>query len=556
MSRSQMVESSKYVGQPIARIDFVSEDPIDAAKLESLVAVVPGQLLEPESIRKSMELLYQTRQFSYVEVEAEELSVGLVLTFKLRPNFFFADFRLGGDEVLRSSLSRLTQLPMGEIYSPKAVQELQAKVAQLLRNAGYYQAKVIPNVQFLSQKKLVTVEFLVQAGPRASIAEILLDGSPVFEKNEILHEMKLQAGSPFDLDIMKRDFEKLRKLYSGRGFLNATMRLDNVAYSSEGNSVKLTLHIDAGSFVYIELIGAKIPRKELRPLVPIYEEGTIDQDLIEEGKRNIEDYFERRGFFDVSVDHQLIEVPSDNAYQINYTIDRGERQKVTSIEFEGANYFARKQLISSLKTKVGGTRSRGEFSHELIDQDAETIRDMYLHAGFERVEVNASSRKDASSRDIVVTFAVKEGSQSRVAEVVVHGNQRVSTTEILKGLHLAPGQPFSMALLDEDRQTIESRYWERGFTQVKAESTVERQPQERVRVLYQVTEGELVKVGSVYVIGNRLTKNKVVTRNINFHEGDPLSQDRLLTSQQRLYSLGLFNRVDIVPIDVDPIDAR
>jgi len=555
-SRGLMAEISRYLGQSVTRVAFVSDDPIDAAKLQSLVSVVPGQILSSQSIRSSIERLYQTREFSYVEAEAEALSEGLAVTFRLRPNFFFADFRLGGDEVLRSSLSRLTQLPLGEIYSPKAVQELQVKVGQLLRDAGYYQAKIIPNVQFLSQKRLVTVEFLVEAGPRASVAEIALAGSPVFERKEILDKMKLHVGSSFDSDILKKDFGRLRKLYSRRGFLNATMRPENVAYSSEANSVKLTLHIDAGSFVYIELIGAKISRKELHILVPIYEEGTIDQDLIEEGKRNIEDYFQRQGFFDVSVTPQLIEVPSDNAYQINYTIDRGGKQKVASIEFDGTQHFDRLKLLSLLKTKIGGLKSRGKFSRELMDQDAEVISDTYRRAGFEKVEVVASSRKDASGRDIVVTFNVKEGPQSHVAEVVMHGNQKISSTELLKGLHLAPENPFSAILLDEDRQTIESRYWDLGFAQAKVESAVERQAEQRIRIIYTVTESELVKVENVFVVGNRLTKSKVITRNLNFHEGDPLSQGRILTSQQKLYSLGLFNRVDIVPISVEPVDAR
>jgi outer membrane protein insertion porin family len=191
-----------------------------------------------------------------------------------------------------------------------------------------------------------------------------------------------------------------------------------------------------------------------------------------------------------------------------------------------------------------------------MDQDTEVIEETYRRAGFEKAKVAASSRKDSSGRNIVVTFNVKEGPQSRVAEVGIQGNREISSTELLKGLHLAPGLPFSVFLLDEDRQTIESRYWDRGFAQAKVESALERQPEDKIRLVYTVTENELVKVENVFVIGNRLTKNKVVTRNINFHEGDPLSQSRILTSQQKLYSLGLFNRVDIVPIDVEPVDSR
>jgi len=234
-------------------------------------------------------------------VDAETSPGGIIITFKLRPNFFFADFRTGGDVVLRSPLSGLTQLPLGEVYSPKSVQDLLNKVQQALKESGYYRAEVVPNVQFLSQEKLAVVEFFVRAGERAVISEISLTGTPLLGKEEILGEMKLRPGSYFDNEVLKRDFERLRKLYSERGFLNATIRLENLSYSQNDNAVTLELYINAGSFVYVELIGAKISKKELRALVPIYEEGSVDPDLIEEGKRNLEDYFERRGFFDISV---------------------------------------------------------------------------------------------------------------------------------------------------------------------------------------------------------------------------------------------------------------
>ena len=257
----------KYIGRRVARINFVSDDPIEPARLEEVVALAVGQIFEPASVRRSIQALYETREYSYIEVDAENLGDGVAITFRLRPNFFFADFRLGGDPVLRSPLSRLTSLPLGEAYSPKAVQDLQAKVQQALKNSGYYQAEVISDIQFLSQTRLVTVEFLVHAGDRALISDVALTGSPLLEKEEILEKMKSSVGGFFDDESLKRDLERLRKLYSERGFLNATIRLEDLSYSKENNSVKLKLRIEAGSFVYIEVTGAKISKKLVREMV-------------------------------------------------------------------------------------------------------------------------------------------------------------------------------------------------------------------------------------------------------------------------------------------------
>jgi outer membrane protein assembly factor BamA len=263
---------------------------------------------------------------------------------------------LRGDPVLRSPISSLVSLPLDEAYTPKAVEQLQQKAQEALRDAGYYQAEVFPDVQFLSKGRLVTVNYIEKAGQRATISRIDITGSPCWSAAK---SFKSKSALSYATTGAQGDFERLRKLYSSRGFLNATLRLEKLEYSKTSNSVQVQIQIDSGSFVYIELTGGKIPKKQLRGLVPIYEEGSIDVDLIEEGRRNIEDYFQRKGFFDVTVSRELIEVPTENAYQVNYTIDRGKKQKVVSIDFAGADHFSRNQLLQPLATRVGGLTNRG-----------------------------------------------------------------------------------------------------------------------------------------------------------------------------------------------------
>lgn len=545
----------KYLGIPVAKVEFTAEDFIDLSALERAVALSAGKPLDASDVRQSISALYQTREFSQIEVDANSKETGLVITFKLRPNYFFADFRLRGDPVLKSPLSSLVNLPLGEAYSPKVVEQLRQKVQEALRDSGYYQAEVFPDVQFLSRARLVKVTYMVKAGQRATISGIEISGSPLLERSEILQTIKLRPGKYFDNESLKRDFERLRKLYADRGFLNATLRLEELDYSTTSNAVRIKIQIESGSFVYIELTGGKIPKKELRELVPIYEEGSIDVDLIEEGRRNIEDYFQRQGFFDVTVSKELIEVPSENAYQVNYTIDRGKRQKVISIDFAGAAHFNRNQLLQVLATRVGGVTSRGTFSGDLLKQDAESIRNLYLRDGFEQVSVEPGFKKDDEGVNIAASFTIQEGPRTIVSETEIQGNDRVPRQELVQGLNLTPGGPFSEALLQEDHRIIESRYLERGFTDAKVEYAFERLEGNRVKIIYTLSEGQAIRVDDIHIIGSQQTRNKVVSRNITFHEGDPLSQEQLLTSQQKLYGLGLFNRVDVVPVNVNQSDA-
>jgi len=544
----------KYLGKQVAKVQFTSEDFIDVSALERAVAVSTGEPLEAEDVRQSISTLYDTREFSQIEVDAALDEAGLVITFKLHANYFFADFRLRGDPVLRSPMSSLVPLPLGEVYAPKVVEQWQQKAQSALMEAGYYQAEIIPDVQFLSRGRLVTVKYVVNAGQRATISGIEVTGSPLLERDEIFQTIKLRPGSYFDNEALKRDFERLRKLYADRGFLNATLRLEKLDYSPTTNAVQIHVRIDSGAFVYIELTGGRIGRKQLRELVPIYEEGSIDADLIEEGRRNIEDYFQRQGYFDVAVNKELIEVPSENAYQVNYGIDRGKKQKVVSIDFVGATYFSRNQLMQVLATREGGLTNRGTFSEDLLKQDAESIKNMYLNDGFEQVIVEPGFKKDDEGVNVAASFTIQEGQRSTVSSVEIEGNDRIAREELVRGLNLTPGGPYSQALLQEDRRLIESRYLDRGFTDVKLEYTTKRLEGSRVKISYTLSEGPAIRVDDIHIIGSQQTRNKVVSRNITFHEGDPLSQEQLLTSQQQLYALGLFNRVDIVPVNVNQSD--
>jgi outer membrane protein insertion porin family len=538
----------------IARIEFKSPDSIKTDHLYKTISISPGQALNSQDIRHSIENLYKTREFAYIEVGAEVREEGLVVTFSLRPNFFFGDFRISGDLVIKPTISNLVQLPIGEIYSHKVVEDLSSSVLRAYRDAGYYRAAVHPDIQFLQESHLVSVNYRAQAGPRATIEKIEITGSPQLDVKEILAVIKLRPGRPYSGEMLRKNLERIRKLYIKRGFLNANIRLESIHFEENTNTVQITIVVDSGSFVYIELAGGKIPRKTLRQLIPIYEEASIDPDLIEEGRRNIEDFFKREGYFDVTVESEFIEVPSEKAYQINYKIDRGKRQRVVSIAFLGANYLGRNQLLGALQTQQGSLTGKGRFSPELVKQDADRIRDLYLQEGFEQVTITPSFEDDPSGVNVTITFQVNEGKQTLVSEILVAGDTVMSKEDLLKRTSLNPGMPYSQKKLDEARRLIESTYLERGYPDVIVESKIQRISPERVQISYIVYEGVKIQIGDIYVVGNRLTKRKIITRSILFHEGDPLSIEKLLTSQQKLYGLGIFDRVEIVPVNVNRSD--
>ena len=81
----------------------------------------------------------------------------------------------------------------------------------------------------------------------------------------------------------------------GQGYLGAASVITPQAYDPKSNRVPLMFSVTAGPRIRVELSGAHISRGQRRKLLPIYAEGAVDDDLLQEGRRNIRDYLAEAG---------------------------------------------------------------------------------------------------------------------------------------------------------------------------------------------------------------------------------------------------------------------
>ncbi len=70
----------------------------------------------------------------------------------------------------------------------------------------------------------------------------------------------------------------------------------------------------------VRLRGAKVSSGKLRSLLPIYEERSVDRDLLEEGSRDLASYFQTQGYFDATADYQTA-TPANGEQLIDYHVD-------------------------------------------------------------------------------------------------------------------------------------------------------------------------------------------------------------------------------------------
>jgi outer membrane protein assembly factor BamA len=348
---------------------------------------------------------------------------------------------------------------------------------------------------------------------------------------------------------MKRDLAKQNHLAS-------KVRLDHPDYHKDSNRVDLVIDVRPGPIVKVRVTGAKLSPlpflrdRQMKKLIPIFSEGAVDPDLVEEGRRNLIDFFQSKGYFNVKVNTNF-QNEGSNA-ELVYNVERGSRHRVEAVAFRGNQHFDKDVLIRQVVVKPHRLvlLSRGKFSDKLLRQSVKGITAFYKNLGYEDVKVDTDVVDHEPK--VYVTFQIAEGLQTLVDNLTLEGNAHIPSSAFSPkgGLRLRPGQPFSPKALADDRSHIMAVYLDRGFLNSEFESKVTRFPDNphRVDVTYTITERQQVQVDEVVLLGNKKTRASLIRKTVNISPAAPLSQRALLAGESGLHDLGVF--------DWESVDSR
>lgn len=523
-------------------------------KPDTLLAMLPQKANEPldkYKVRQSVQALYNTGRFAEIQVEAHKNFDGdLVLSFDTKENYFFGSLTADGlqSHPTDSQMVSASKLNLGEQYTDEKINTGIQSMQRTLQENGYYQATIRPNYEWDTANQQVKVLFVVDLGKPARIGVINVGGSPGYTAEEIRKIAKLNSGKKVTADRLTRALQRLRKRYQKKDRLEAQVTLMQRQYHPDTNVLDYTFEINRGPLVEVTTEGAKLRRGLVKRFVPIYEEGSVDDDLLKEGQRNIRDYFQSKGYFDVTVSyHQKEEGPDKRS--VVFTIERSERHKLELLTIDGSRYFRREDLREQmLMQPAGGLLIYGLFSQSILTHDVQALENLYHANGFMQVKVNSQVEDNYGKQGhIKVAINIDEGPQTLVGKLTIEGNQALPEGQIRNMITASDGQPYSDSLILADQSVILDGYYNLGFPKVKFEYTTQPEADNpnKIDITYKITEGPQVFVDKVLIAGLNYTRPSVVQREIKIGSEDRLSQNQMLDSQRRLYDMGIFNEVDV-----------
>jgi len=550
-----VADLNAYLGLKVRNIAFKDLPAIEQTpkQLEDLLTLKPGSVLTREALRGSLQKLYVLGFFSQIDVEAVRAGVGEVdLNFVTKANFFVGQLGVLGvkNKPSGSELINATKLSLGELFDEAEVARGMERMKTVMENNGYYKSQISVSYDLNQPTQQVNITFQVAPGEVAHIGKVEILGQPGYSDEEIEKIAKFHPGGQVANVRVTRALQLLRKRYQKKKRLEAQVSVTQRKYDPATNVVDYTFQIDRGPVVDIAVEGARLRNSLINKYVPVYEENAVDEDLLNEGRNNLRDYFQSKGYFDVTVNFSDRTDTARQHTAIIYDVDLGPRHKLTELAVEGNKYFDNTTIRERMRIAPSSLLfPTGLFSQALLKSDISAIENLYKANGFQSVKVEPQVEDDYKGQQgrMKLTLQITEGPQTRVQTLKISGNETYSTDRLLEVITSTRGEPYSEFNLSADRDAVLNFYFNRGFPDVRFEAIAEAAPNQpdRIDLQYQITEGEQRFVNRVLISGLNHTRPFVVDRELQIRNGQPLSQLDMLDSQRRLYDLGIFNRVDV-----------
>lgn len=551
---SQLGTITDYLGVPVTEIELPGVPAEDAAHLLTATPLKLGEPLTRPALRDAMHSLFATGRFADIRAEAERSAAGVRLRFLTVPNYFIGHVTADGVSSSPSSNQLVTssRLQLGELYSQDKLDQALANLQRVLEENGFHRSKVSVSQQRNEAQHQIDVTFHVEPGPRAAVGQIVLEGDVGYSKDELQEMAKFHSGEGVTANRLTRALQRIRARYQKQDRLLAQVSAAVRTYRPTTNTVDYTFKVIRGPVVEIAAEGFRITQRQLRKLVPIYEEGAVDDDLLNEGRRNLQNHLQALGYFSAAVNVSQQGAQDGKSLKVIYTITPGDRHRLTAVRVSGNHLFEddliRGQMLSQ---PAGRLFSHGRYSDALLENDVRNLQELYRSAGFRQVQVTSKLLEKylGDPAQLAIEIEIKEGPQTRVSSVSIEGNYNIPTEQLTPRLSTEEGQGFNESSLADDRDTILEKYFDSGFTNATIDvsyvpDTTSPPETPRVGVVFNIHEGEQFFVSKVFLNGLHYTRPGVARREVRVQPTAPLSQQDMLESQRSLYNLGLFNEVD------------
>ena len=309
----------------------------------------------------------------------------------------------------------------------------------------------------------------------------------------------------------------------------------------------------------------------------------------------MEECYQEKGYKDVRVTPKTIDVKGEEA-KVVFEVKEGKPGFIEEVRFLGNKEVGAEELMKVVTLKPASSLSSKEESNRFISEkleiDLDRVKDLYVNEGFLDVQVTASvdlvsepknmggdkkgpvdGGEGSGREDLSLQYRIVEGQRYGVEKISVSGNTFFSENDILKELRsnskgqevfdqvglkmirvdgLARGRAYSVNGLQASLETLQNMYGREGFREARMEYRIEPGAKKGdLDIHFKIAEGEKFRVERIEILGNTVTEDSVIRREIQLAPGEVFNTVKEKSSKENILKTGLFSSVESYAEETD-----
>lgn len=293
----------------------------------------------------------------------------------------------------------------------------------------------------------------------------------------------------------------------------------------------------------------------------------ITESLISNTKNYLTNKYKKQGYLNTKVAIATKKDTSQvNAQSMLVSINKGDKVKIQSINFEGNEQLSDKKLRKALKAtkhkRLGRFWKKSKFIKKDYEEDLALLVDEYAENGFRDARIISDTLTKIDENNIQLNIKVEEGNKYYFGDIDFVGNTVYTDRQLLRVLGIKKGDTYNGVLLREriadnskpDPQDVTSLYQNNGYLFSSINPVEVSAAMDTINFEIRIIEGKETFLDHVTVNGNDRTNDHVIFRELRTRPGQKYNKSDIIRSIRELGQLGFFDAEQITPdvLNADP----
>ena len=388
-------------------------------------------------------------------------------------------------------------------------------------------------------------------------------GNRRIPKDSVLARIASHQGDPYDPATVERDFNSI---WNTSYFESVTIeRVDTpscvqlVIYVTEKSTIRTVEYTGLNAVTLSD-----VQERFKKAKVGLNVESQFDQTRVKRAETVLKDLLSEHGHQFATINTVIKTIPPASV-GITFKVKEGPTVKVGKIAFDGNNNINDRTLRYAMVNlrPIGIPHSillenlfARTFDASKLDEDTERVRQAYRDRGYFMAEtaepqthvrdaggLNWFTLRPSSGKRIDIMMPVEEGERYKLGGITFSGNKMFTNTRALRAQFAQKdGEWFSATLFQKGLTALRKAYGSQGYINMVANPIPRRDDAKKLVYLdVGVDEGKQFFVSRIEFVGNSVTRDKVIRRELIMEEGQVYSSERWDLSVLRLNQLGYFD---------------